>query len=330
MCQGGREATENLGECNQGMRLSIVVCAYNEERSIGDLLENISRQKVPSEITECEILVVASGCTDKTVDIAKHHIERDHRIKLIEERARLGKASALNRALELTSGDYIVLVPADVHPADGALFNLLIPFRDRDVSAVSGHPTCDPEEKGKHPAKCLAKLTYRLYVRLMAKLNDSGRIAHCSGEFMAIRKDVKTTIPPECAADDSYIAIMARKKGVVKFASNAVCFNLVPSNIVDYVNQRRRWLFGHFQTKKMSGEYPSVMDTIVWSKPTVALQVVAEEISESPKEIGYALIAVIVEAAIYLLSVVDHIFHRQYGSWAVIRSTKYASEQVKV
>jgi cellulose synthase/poly-beta-1,6-N-acetylglucosamine synthase-like glycosyltransferase len=306
------------------MRLSIVVCAYNEERSIGDLLKNISRQRVPSEITEREILVVASGCTDKTVDIVKHHIVQDHRIKLIEEKARLGKASALNRAFELTSADYIVLVPADVHPANGALFNLLIPFRDRDVSAVSGHPTCDPKEKGKHPAKCLAKLTYRLYIRLMAKLNDSGQIAHCSGEFMAIRKDVKTTIPKECAADDSYIAIMARKKGVVKFAPNAVCFNLVPSNFVDYVNQRRRWLFGHFQTKKIGGEYPSVMDTIVWSKPRVVFQVVAEEIGERPKEIGYMLSAVIVEAAIYLLSVADHILHRHYGLWPVIRSTKYA------
>jgi cellulose synthase/poly-beta-1,6-N-acetylglucosamine synthase-like glycosyltransferase len=304
------------------MKLSIVVCAYNEEKSIGNLLREITRQKVPPEITDREILVVASGCTDKTVDVVRRHMVQNDRVQLIEENARLGKASALNRAFELTSAEYIVLVPADVRPADGALFNLLVPFRDRDVSAVSGHPVCDPL-KPRSPARCLAELTYRLYARLMGRLDDAGQMAHCSGEFMAIRKDVKTTIPRECATDDSYLAIIARKRGVVKFAVNAVCFNLLPSNIVDYVNQRRRWLLGHFQTRSISGEYPSVMDTIVLSKPRVAFQVLVEEASERPKEIGFMLGAVMVEAVIYLLSVVDHVLHRQRGLWAVIRSTKY-------
>jgi cellulose synthase/poly-beta-1,6-N-acetylglucosamine synthase-like glycosyltransferase len=306
------------------MRLSIIVCAYNEEKSIGNLLKDITRQKIPPEMTDREILVVASGCTDRTVDVVRHHMVQDDTVQLIEENARLGKASALNRAFELTSADYIVLVPADVHPADDALFNLLVPFRNPDVSAVSGHPMCDPGKPNRSLARCLAELTYRLYVRLMRRLDDSGQMAHCSGEFMAIRKDVKTTIPRECAADDSYLAVIARKKGVVKFAADAVCFNLLPSNIVDYVNQRRRWLFGHFQTRKISGEYPSVMDTIVLSKPRVAFRVLVEEVSERPKEIGFMLSAVVVEAVIYLLSVVDHVVHRQHGLWTVIRSTKYA------
>jgi biofilm PGA synthesis N-glycosyltransferase PgaC len=306
------------------MRLSIVVCAYNEERSIERLLKDIARQKVPPEITDREILVVASGCTDRTVDVVRHHMARDDRVKLIEEHVRLGKASALNRAFELTSADYIVLVPADVHPADGALFDLLVPFRNRDVSAVSGHPMCDPGKPNRSLARRLAELTYRLYVRLMRRLDDSGQMAHCSGEFMAIRRDVKATIPGECAADDSYLAIIARKKGLVKFAANAVCLNLLPSNIVDYVNQRRRWLFGHFQTRKMIGEYPSVMDTIVLSQPRVAFRVLVEEVSARPGEIGFMLGAVMVEAVIYLLSVVDHVLHRQRGLWAVVRSTKYA------
>jgi len=306
----------------------MVICAYNEEKSIGPLLENLMCQRGPPEIGDREIIVVASGCTDRTVDVVKRHMAGNANIRLVEEAKRLGKASALNRAFEASTGDYVVLVPADVCPVDNALFNLLVPFRNGDVSAVSGRPMQDPRKTPKGFTGYLARMTYRLWGRLMKKLNDSGQVAHCSGEFMAIRSDVRTVIPDECAVDDAYIAILAKKKGLIKFAPNAICYNLLPSNLVDYVNQRRRWLYGHFQTKRLTGEYPAVLDTMVFSRPSVVAQVLAEEIVERPREIGYLISAIAVEAVIYMLSILDHVFRRQYGVWPVIRSTKYAEAQV--
>jgi len=306
------------------MKLSIIICAYNEERSIGPLLENLMRQRVPLEIVDGEIIVAASGCTDRTVDVVKQHMAGTSKIKLIEEEKRLGKASALNRAFAASTGDYIALVPADVLPAKNALFNLLIPFRNKNVSAVSGRPMQNPRKVPKSFMGYLANMTYRLWGRLMRKLNDRGQAAHCSGEFMAIRSDVRTVIPDGCAADDSYIAIMAKKKGLIKFASNAVGYNLLPSNLADYVNQRKRWLFGHFQTKKITGEYPTVLDTLILYKPGIVIQVLAEEIVERPREIGYLMSAIVVEAMIYMLCMLDHVLCRRYGVWPVIRSTKYA------
>jgi len=304
------------------LKLSIAVCAYNEEKSIGPLLQNLMGQRTPAEVTDREIIVVASGCTDRTVEVVKEHMKTNTKIVLIEEENRLGKASALNKAFEASSGDYIALVPADVMLAEGAMFNLLVPFRDSSVSAVSGRPMQNPWKVPKGFSGYLAKMTYRLWSRLMRRLNDSGEMAHCSGEFMAIRSGVKTVIPDECAADDSYIAIAAKKKGVIKFAPKAVCYNLLPSNLADYINQRRRWLYGHFQTKKMTGEYPTVLDTMVLSKPGVTLRVLAEEVAEQPKDTGYLATAVIVEAIIYLLSLLDRLLCRQCGVWPVIRSTK--------
>lgn len=304
------------------MRLSVVVCAYNEEKSVGSLLENLMRQKVPPEIDESEIIVVASGCTDKTVEVVRQHMKVNKKVTLIEEKNRLGKASALNRAFEVSSGDYIALVPADVLPADDALFNLLVQFRDSSVSAVSGRPMQNPRKTPRGFLGYLAKMTYRLWARLMKRLDDSGEMAHCSGEFMAMRSDVKTVIPRECAADDSYIAIAAKRKGLVKFAPEAVCYNLLPSNVADYISQRRRWLYGHFQTKKITGEYPTVLDTMVLSRPGVVLQVLAEEVAEQPKDTGYLASAILVEAVIYSLSLFDRLLCRRYGVWPVIRSTK--------
>jgi cellulose synthase/poly-beta-1,6-N-acetylglucosamine synthase-like glycosyltransferase len=45
----------------------IGVCPYNEENNIARLLQNlITEQSIPKE---SKILVVCSGCTDKTPDI---------------------------------------------------------------------------------------------------------------------------------------------------------------------------------------------------------------------------------------------------------------------
>jgi cellulose synthase/poly-beta-1,6-N-acetylglucosamine synthase-like glycosyltransferase len=310
------------------MRLSIVVCAYNEEVSIGPLLENLICQRVPPEVVEREVVVVASGCRDATVEVVRRYIGGTVTVRLVEQEARLGKASALNRAFAVCEGDYVVLVPADVCPAADALFNLLVPFRDGGVSAVSGRPVQDPRVLSDGFIGYLAGMTYRLWGRLMTRLGEKGEAGHCSGELMAVRKDVVKVIPEGCAADDSYIAIAARRKGVIAFASGAIGHNLMPRNIVDYVNQRRRWLFGHFQTKKVTGEFPTVMDTLVFSRPSTVLRVLVEEVAERPERAFFLTAAMVIEALIYVLAVFDHIFRREYGIWPVIRSTKYGEVEV--
>jgi hypothetical protein len=72
----------------------------------------------------------------------------------------------------------------------------------------------------------------------------------------------------------------------------------------------------------MTGEYPTVLDTVVLSRPGVALRVLAEEISEKPKAAGYLAAAMLVEGIIYSLSMLDRLLNRSYGVWPVIRSTK--------
>jgi hypothetical protein len=66
------------------------------------------------------------------------------------------------------------------------------------------------------------------------------------------------------------------------------------------------------------------MDTLVFSRPTVVLRVLVEEVAECPKRAVYLAAAMVVEGLIYVLAVFDHVFRREYGVWPVIRSTKYA------
>jgi cellulose synthase/poly-beta-1,6-N-acetylglucosamine synthase-like glycosyltransferase len=142
---------------------------------------------------------------------------------------------------------------------------------------------------------------------------------------MAMRREVCRNIPECCAGDDAFIAIAAKQKGVVKYSEEATCYNLLPANLIDYINQRRRWLYAHFQTKKLTGEYPSVLDTLIFSKPLLVFEVLRDEIVENRRSTGYLITAIVVESLIYVLSVLDHILHRPYHVWPVIQSTKHHS-----
>ena len=304
------------------MMLSAIVCAHNEANNIGKLLANLAGQRLPDEIEEFEILVVASGCTDRTTSIVEGFKSSNPKIRLIEEEERRGKASALNLGLMEARGDVLAILPADIQPADDGLYHLLLPFRSENVMIVTGQPVQHPKAKVKGLVGYINQMTFRIWGRLIAKLNDMGMAAHCSGEFMAMRAGVVEKIPEESAADDSYIAVMGRRKGLIKYSSRAVAYNIMPSNLRDYVNQRRRWLFGHFQTQQLTGENPTVMDTVFFSKTATSLKVLVEEVSEDLGRIPYLCAAILLEGLIYVLAVGDSILDKEYGIWPVIQSTK--------
>ena len=66
------------------IRCSVGVTAYNEEANIGQLLAALIDQHL-HEVEIVEIIVVASACTDRTVEIVKETMVQDARVKLIEQ-----------------------------------------------------------------------------------------------------------------------------------------------------------------------------------------------------------------------------------------------------
>jgi biofilm PGA synthesis N-glycosyltransferase PgaC len=94
--------------------ISIGICAYNEGKNIGKLLNNILEEQNLKE--PFEILVVASGCTDNTIDIVQNYHKKYPEIHLFVEKERKGKASAINRILSDAKGKVTIFVSADTLP----------------------------------------------------------------------------------------------------------------------------------------------------------------------------------------------------------------------
>ena len=76
--------------------VSVVVATYNEEDTIVRKLTNLMEQDYPS----MELIVIDSASNDRTVELVRQFIkEHNIEVRLVTEKQRKGKASALNLVL---------------------------------------------------------------------------------------------------------------------------------------------------------------------------------------------------------------------------------------
>ena len=121
-----------------GLRCSVGVTAYNEEANIGPLLDALLDQHL-HQVQISEIIVVASGCTDRTVPIVESYIARDPRIKLFVQPTRQGKTAAINVFLSNACEDVCVLESGDTLADEHAVENLVRMFADPTVGMTGAH-----------------------------------------------------------------------------------------------------------------------------------------------------------------------------------------------
>lgn len=89
--------------------ISIALCTYNGEKYIGAQLESIIGQTYKN----LEIIIVDDRSTDNTFDIIKNYQERDQRIKCFRNEVNLGFNKNFERAIDLTTGQYISISDQD-------------------------------------------------------------------------------------------------------------------------------------------------------------------------------------------------------------------------
>jgi glycosyltransferase involved in cell wall biosynthesis len=119
---------------------SVVIRCFNEERHIGRLLDGLLQQTV----REHEIVVVDSGSTDGTLDVASRYPAKI--IGVTPEEFSFGRS--LNRGCAAASSELIVVASAHVYPVySDWLERLVQPFADREVGLVYGKQRGDERTK---------------------------------------------------------------------------------------------------------------------------------------------------------------------------------------
>ncbi|MHB9030456.1 MAG: glycosyltransferase [Candidatus Latescibacterota bacterium] len=116
-CLGAFAGLFRIPRCERGFtpRVSVIVAARNEEKTIGPLLDELLVQDYPRH--QYEILVVDDCSEDRTARIARSFAERDNRIRLIDARRSRSpfrhKKRAVHEGILSSAGEIILTLDAD-------------------------------------------------------------------------------------------------------------------------------------------------------------------------------------------------------------------------
>jgi len=127
------------------MKLSIIVPVYNEEKTIGKVLEILSNLRFSLHNLEKEIVIVDDGSTDGTKEILSKLKVRSPgsevqgpRCKVIFHERNQGKGMAIRTGLKEASGEVVTIQDADLEYNPQELEKLLLPIIKNNVGVVYG------------------------------------------------------------------------------------------------------------------------------------------------------------------------------------------------
>lgn len=289
------------------LKASVGVMAYNEEKNIGRLLEALTSQRL-EKVEIAEIVVVSSGSTDRTDDIAREWTERDDRVRLIRQESREGKSAAINLFLEGAAGDVFILESGDTLPAPECVERLLEPFADDDVGMTGARPV--PVDDPDTFMGFVVHMLWRLHHRLAMKTPKLG-------EMVAFRSFVRA-IPPESAVDEASVEAVVAEHGMsLRYAPEAIVNNKGASNVRDFLSQRRRIYAGHLWLEREQ-EYEVSTKNVGG-----ILSVLLEDLEWTPRSLVWTAGGVFLEFVGRLLGVIDyHVLKKNPYAWDIAESTK--------
>ena len=122
------------------MKLSIVLPAYNEEDTIGRVIDAVLHADFSSlpEPVEAEVIVVDDASSDRTAEILRQYCAKNQGFKLIRHDTNMGKGCAIRTALAHATGDVVLIQDADLEYSIDDYPALLRPFIEQGAEVVYG------------------------------------------------------------------------------------------------------------------------------------------------------------------------------------------------
>jgi len=131
--------------------LSIIIPAYNEERTIHLILDKVKAVELRDGITK-EIIIVNDGSKDGTVQAVERYMEANPTmgIRFIQQPQNIGKGAAIHRGIQEATGEYLLVQDADLEYDPREYNDLLRPICEGFADVVFGS-----RFMGHHPHRIL-------------------------------------------------------------------------------------------------------------------------------------------------------------------------------
>ena len=126
------------------MKLSIIVCVYNEIKTIEEILNKIDKVSLPKNIQK-EIIIIDNCSIDGTKEFLKKKININN-YKIYFQKKNLGKGNSIIKGISLATGDMAVFQDADLEYEPSNYINLINHLLDKNLDAVFGSRLLNKED----------------------------------------------------------------------------------------------------------------------------------------------------------------------------------------
>lgn len=221
----------------------VLVPCRNEDKVLGGMTHALEQLEYPPE--KMQVVLVDDGSDDATLPIAVRIAEHYSNLHVISMPESVGKARALNAALEQFSfGEMIYIFDADHRPRPDAVRIAMGYFNDPMVAGVSGRTI---------PSNALASpsayyTTVESFVNQMITMRAKDRLNLAPamlGSNCAYRRSVleeNGSFPPGALLEDSELTMRLCRAGYrLRFAEDSIAYQQVPQTMSGYLLQHARW-----------------------------------------------------------------------------------------
>jgi biofilm PGA synthesis N-glycosyltransferase PgaC len=294
------------------MNVSICVPAHNEAANIRRLLTSLIEQDTRfARIVE--IVVVASGCTDDTADVAREVGRGRPGVHVHVQERREGKVAAINAYLKARDprAEVTVVCSADLDLARDVVEKLACFLRDEpEVGMVGGRPV--PNNDPQHLVGRMVRVLWEMHHRVSLEVPKMG-------EIVAFRASLVEYVSELSVVDEASIEDIVRAKGYrLGYVPDAVITNHGPDTLQEYFEQRRRIARGHYWLEFAFGYEVATLDRGLLVR--TALETARAEDSFGKMALAAAVGTEVVARAVGFWDA--RVVGGKHRTWNVLASTK--------
>lgn len=169
----------NSNAAKNGLRLSIVVPAYNEQEVLPEFYRRLTAV-VDALNADVELVFVNDGSTDDTLAVLHSLKQQDARVAIVDLSRNFGKEIAMTAGLDHAHGDAVVVIDADLQDPPELIPQMIQHWRE-------GFDVVYAQRTSRSGESALKKTTAHLFYRLMQRLSRV-QIPPDTGDFRLLSR----------------------------------------------------------------------------------------------------------------------------------------------
>ncbi len=218
------------------VRVTMIVSAFNEERSIRLKLDNALQTDYSPELFE--VIVISDGSSDGTDDIVNGFAAEHANVRLLRINEQSGKTFGLNKAVPIARGEIIIFSDANAMYKPDAVTRLVAGFNNPDVGYVVGSALYHDDDVEAVNISEGLYWRYELWIKSLE--SDYYSVVGGDGAIYAIKKPLFRELSTIDISDfvNPLQIVASGYKGV--FLSEARSFEGGASNFQEEFKRKRR------------------------------------------------------------------------------------------